>query len=179
MALVVCGGIAAYRTPDLCRALRREGAELVVYCTPSALEFVTPLSIEWTALSAPIVQLGGRAEHVEVGAIDLWLVAPATYSSINKLAAGIADNAALTALAGALGGLVADGTPMLIAPAMHGSMVNRILRDSLARLTALGVDIIAPRGRDGKALLPEVEDLVSHVVAATSSDDSAAQSDPR
>jgi phosphopantothenoylcysteine decarboxylase/phosphopantothenate--cysteine ligase len=166
VAVVVCGGIAAYRTPDLCRELRRHGAEVRVYCTPAALQFVTETAIEWTALRPPIVRLGGDAAHVEQGDADLWLIAPATYGTINKLAVGIADNAATTALAAALGRLERGDCQILLAPTMHGDMVHAILRENLARLANLGVQVLPPRPRDGKALLPETADLVAAVLAA-------------
>ncbi|MCB9738204.1 MAG: hypothetical protein H6747_02980 [Deltaproteobacteria bacterium] len=166
VALVVCGGIAAYRTPDLCRSLRRHGAEVRAYCTPAALQFVTETAIEWTALRPPVVRLGGDAAHVEQADVDLWLVAPASYSTLNKMAAGIADNAATTALATAIGRLERGASRILVAPTMHGDMLNSIVRASLAKLANLGVEVIPPRPRDGKALLPETVDLVAAVLAA-------------
>ncbi len=165
IALCITGGIAAYRTPGLARALRRAGATVTAWLTPSAAHFVTRDSLEWTTLRPVIEDLDGKAQHVETGVVDLWLVAPATYSTINKMATGIADNAVTTALAGALGKVESSETRVAVAPTMHGSMVNAILRLSLARLTDLGVTVIPPRPRDGKALLPEDADLVDAVVA--------------
>ena len=112
-----------------------------------------------------IAGLGGEAEHVEHQP-DLWLLAPATYSTLNKVAVGIADNAVTTSLASALGRLEAGGAPVLVAPTMHGSMWNAILRGSLARLVDLGVRVVPPVGREGKATLPTDEVLVAAVVEA-------------
>ncbi|MBM4344151.1 MAG: hypothetical protein FJ100_12350 [Deltaproteobacteria bacterium] len=165
VALLLSGGIAAYRAPDVCRALRAAGARVYVYATPTALQFVAADALQWTALSPVVTALDGRAQHVE-HAPDAYLVAPATYSTLNKVAAGVADNAVTTALASALGRLEQGDAKVLLAPTMHGSMVNSILRESLAKLANLGCVVIPPRAEDGKAKLPEVDVLVAAVVEA-------------
>jgi phosphopantothenoylcysteine decarboxylase/phosphopantothenate--cysteine ligase len=165
VALLVCGGIAAYRSPDLIRALRRQGAQVQVYVTQEALRFVTRDVLEWCSLSPVIDRLDGRAQHVEDGReIDLYLLAPATYSTINKFALGVADNAVTTTLATALGRLERGLCRIQVAPTMHGAMVNPILRESLARLSDLGVQVIAPRPGAGKANIPQVDSLVAGAV---------------
>lgn len=165
IALCLTGGIAAYRAPDLCRLLRAAGADVHVFATPTALQFCAEDALLWTSLHPVVKALDGRAQHVET-AIDAYLVAPATYSTINKIAHGIADNAVTTALASALGLLETGRAQVLIAPTMHGSMVNAILRESLAKLANLGCEIVTPRLEDGKAKLPELDDLVAEVAAA-------------
>lgn len=165
LGLCVTGGIAAFRTPGLVRELRRAGAEVFPFVTPTALQFVTVDALEWTSLHPVVQALDGRAQHVE-SALDAYLVAPATYSTINKLAVGIADNAVTTTLASALGLLEQGRTRILLAPAMHGTMANAILRDSLTRLVGLGCTVVPPLGRDGKALLPDDATLVDAVAKA-------------
>lgn len=167
IALLVCGGIAAYRSPGLVRELRRAGATVHVFVTPTALQFVTVDALQWTSLHPVVSALDGRAQHVETQP-TLYLVAPATYSTINKVAHGIADNAVTTTLASALGVLEQGRARILIAPTMHGSMVNAILRQSLAKLANLGCTIVPPRAQDGKAALPEDAELVAAVIAAVS-----------
>ena len=162
VALLVTGGIAAFRTPALVRELRRAGAEVQVFATQNALQFVTRPALEWASLQPLVTDLDGRAQHVETPH-DAYLVAPATYSTLNKVAAGIADNAVTTTLASALGLLEGGRAQVLLAPAMHGSMVNAILRASLARLSDLGCRVLTPLGRDGKALLPDDAALVAAV----------------
>ncbi|MEC7751102.1 MAG: flavoprotein, partial [Myxococcota bacterium] len=135
IALCLSGGIAAYRAPDLVRALRREGAEVLVYATPQALRFVSREALEWCSLRPVVEQLDGKAQHVEDSrAVDLYLLAPATYSTLNKVAWGFADNAVTTTLASALGRLEAGHSEVMVVPTMHGSMVNSILTESLQRL---------------------------------------------
>ena len=165
VALCISGGIAAYRAPDLVRALRREGADVLVYATPEALRFVSREALEWCSLRPVIDRLDGKAQHIEDSRqVDLYLVAPATYSTLNKLAWGFADNAVTTTLAGALGRLEAGTTQIMVAPTMHGSMVNSILRESLARLSDRGVKVLPPRSGAGKANLPDVAELVARCV---------------
>lgn len=165
VALLVTGGIAAFRTPALARELRRAGATVYAYATTAALQFVTRDALEWTTLQPLITSLDGRAQHVEQ-AIDLYLVAPATYSTLNKVASGIADNAVTTTLASALGLQEAGRARVVLAPTMHGSMANAILRESLAKLVNLGCTVVPPLGRDGKALLPDDATLVQAVAQA-------------
>lgn len=168
IALLLTGSIAAFRAPGLVRELRRAGAaDVYVYATSTAMQFVARDALEWTSLHPVVTELDGRAQHVELQGVDAWLVAPATYSTINKVAAGVADNAVTTTLASALGLLEQGRGAVLFAPAMHGSMLNAICRQSLARLAELGCIIIPPCGRDGKALLPDDESLLAAVVAAT------------
>ena len=162
VALCVSGGIAAYRTPGLVRELRRAGADVHALVTPAALQFVTIDALEWTTLHPVVHALDGRAQHVELHP-DVYLLAPATYSTLNKLAVGIADNAVTTSLASALGLLEHGRARVVVAPTMHGSMVNPVLRASLARLANLGVDVVPPVGRDGKATLPDDAALVDAV----------------
>ncbi|MFM7312896.1 MAG: flavoprotein, partial [Cyanobium sp.] len=86
VALVVSGGIAALRTPDLARALRRRGAEVTAFCTADALPFVGRQALEWASLNPLITSLTWRAEHLSDGRpFDAWLVAPATANTIAKL----------------------------------------------------------------------------------------------
>jgi len=167
VALLICGGIAAYRSPDLIRALRRQGANVQVYATPEALRFVTRDVLEWCSLSPVIDVLDGKAQHVEdARSVDLYLLAPATYSTLNKFALGIADNAVTTTLASALGRLERGECRIQVAPTMHGSMVNDVLRSSLARLADLGVEVIPPRVGAGKANLPDIDSLVANAARA-------------
>lgn len=167
IALLITGGIAAFRTPGLVRELRRAGATVRVVVTPIALQFVTEDALAWCSLHPVTSALDGRAQHVEQPP-DVYLVAPASYSTINKAAAGIADNAVTTTLASAIGHMEAGRAAVLFAPTMHGSMVNSILRQSMAKLVSMGCVIIPPLGRDGKALLPSDADLVNAVADALS-----------
>jgi phosphopantothenoylcysteine decarboxylase/phosphopantothenate--cysteine ligase len=169
IALLVTGGIAAMKAPMVARALRREGAEVVAFVSQEALRYVTRETLGWSTVNPVIERLTAAAEHLSDAApFDAYLFAPATYNSINKIAAGVADGVVAAAAASALGRLEAGRTAVLVAPTMHGSMHNRILVDSLRRLHAMGVRIIPPRDAYGKHNLPDEHDLVAEVSRAVS-----------
>ncbi|NQZ57537.1 MAG: phosphopantothenoylcysteine decarboxylase, partial [Lentisphaeraceae bacterium] len=93
IALLICGSIAAYDTPNLIRELRRHGASIQAFASSAALNFVTPMALEWTSGKPAISNLTADAEHLGGNKeFDIFLVAPASYNTINKFALGIADS---------------------------------------------------------------------------------------
>lgn len=170
VCLLICGSIAAYKGPDIIRELRREGADVTAVVSASTLDFVTPMALEWTSGKKPIVDLSADAEHLGGDkAYDLYIVAPASYNTINKFAAGIADSPVLITLSSALGLLERKSTRIFVSPCMHGSMHNSILTASMKKLQKLGVVILKPRQEDGKNKLPEPQELVKSVITCISS----------
>lgn len=167
VALVVTGGIAAYRTPDLARTLRRHGAEVTAFASRDALRYVAEEALAWSTNRAVITQLGYEAEHLsDATPFDGYLVAPATYNTINKVAAGIADTPITALLASAIGRVARQEAHLLIAPTMHGTMHNQILIESLERLESLGVTLIPPRQENGKDNIPD-HDLLAASLSRT------------
>ena len=142
--LVIGGGIAAFRTLDLIRELRRRGATVTPVLTRAAEEFVTPLSV--AALAAhkvhrDLFDLTDEAEmgHIELSrSADLVVVAPATASLMARMAGGQADDLATTLL-------LATDTPVLIAPAMNVRMWDHpATKRNLATLLADGIRTVGP-----------------------------------
>jgi phosphopantothenoylcysteine decarboxylase / phosphopantothenate---cysteine ligase len=170
VALLVTGGIAAIKAPFIARGLRRYGAEVVAFATPEGLRYVAEEALSWATNNPVIAQLTAKAEHLSDDApFDAYLVAPATYNTINKMALGIADTAVTTALASAIGRMEATGkTAILVAPTMHGTLHNSILTGSLQRLRQLGVTVIPPREAYGKHNIPKTDAIVAEVIRATS-----------
>lgn len=167
VALLVTGGIAAFKSPMLARALRRQGAEVTAFATTEALRYTTRDALAWSTTRAPVVELSADAEHLSDSApFDLYLVAPATYSVIGKVANGIADTPVTTALAAGLGRMEARRAAVLFAPTMHGSMHTSILVENLARLHRIGCVIVPPRDDYGKHNLPDERTLVDACAAA-------------
>mgnify|MGYP005718563567 FL=1 len=165
IGLMITGSIAAYRCPDLVRDLRREGAEVQVYATREGLRYVSKDALEWCSLNPVIDHFSPDAEHLfDQNPLDAFLVAPASYSVINKTAMGMADSVVTSTLASALGRCEREGTPVLIAPAMHGSMHNNLLKENLKRLHDMGVVIIPPRQSHGKNNLASAEIMVAEVI---------------
>ena len=170
--LIIGGGIAAFKSLDLIRRLREQGAEVVPVLTRAGEEFVTPLSA--SALAAQKVyrdlfDLTDEAEmgHIELSrAADLVVVAPATADLMAKMANGLANDLASTLL-------MATDKRVLIAPAMNVRMWEHpATQRNLATLQGDGVLVVGPDegamacGEFGPGRMAEVPEIVAAVGAA-------------
>ncbi len=167
IALLITGCIASYKAPSLIRHFRQYGANVYVYSTPDALEFVTEKALEWSSRNPVVTKLTSDSEHLREG-LSAYVFAPATYDTIGKLANGVADNAVTTAFASALGRMEKAETEVLLAPAMHGSMENSIEKEGLEKLVAKGVKVISPIYKLGKANLADSHRIVVETIRAVS-----------
>jgi phosphopantothenoylcysteine decarboxylase / phosphopantothenate---cysteine ligase len=169
VALLLTGSIAAMKAPLVARELRRQGADVVAFASGEALRYVTEETLEWSTTHRVVTRLTPAAEHLSDSApFDAYLLAPATYNTINKMRHGIADSAITATLGSALGRMEQGRTQVLVAPTMHGSLHTGILTESLRALARMGVRIIPPREDYGKHNLPEEERLVAEVCRAVS-----------
>lgn len=156
IALLVTGGIAAMKAPQIARGLRRHGADVVAFASADALRYVAREALEWACLGQVVDGLTWRAEHLSDDApFDAYLLAPATHNTIAKMAVGIGDTLVTSALISALGRMEQGRCKLLVAPTMHGSMHNAQLVENARRLAAAGVQFIAPRDAYGKHNLPD------------------------
>jgi len=144
IVLGVTGGIAAYKAAELCRLLIRQGANLRVVMTPSAIEFVQPLTFQ--ALTGEVVltelfsaDAENAMDHIDLARwADLLLIAPATASSLAKIADGYADNLLLTIA-------LAANCKIAVAPAMNQQMyLNPATQDNIDKLKRREVVIWGP-----------------------------------
>jgi phosphopantothenoylcysteine decarboxylase/phosphopantothenate--cysteine ligase len=171
VALYVSGGIAAYKAAYLVRELVRQGAEVRVVETAGAQAFVTPLTFQTlskhTVYTDRFAQLApDEVAHIELADwTEIALVAPATADLIAKMAQGLADDFASTAL-------LATTAPKFVAPAMNVHMwENPATQRNVATLKADGVEIIEPatgflaEGYSGKGRFPEPTAIVATVMA--------------
>lgn len=163
IALLVTGGIAAYKCPSLIRHFRQYGANVIVYQTNESKHYVAERALEWASMNPVVSELSAATEHLNEG-IDAYVVAPLTYNTLAKFSSGISDNAVTATFASALGRLEAGKTSILIAPAMHSSMQNSIYKENLERLKAKGIRVIEPDCRIGKANLPGIHYIVVEVI---------------
>ncbi|MEM7483256.1 MAG: phosphopantothenoylcysteine decarboxylase [Acidobacteriota bacterium] len=169
VALLVTGGIAAMKAPLVARALRRQGAAVTAFASREGLRYVTEETLAWSTVRPVVKELTPAAEHLsDDQPFDAYLLAPATYNSLNKFSLGVADGVITSTLASALGRQERGETEVLVAPTMHGTLHNRILTESLERLDRLGVRVIPPRPGYGKHNLPAEEVLVAEVCRAVS-----------
>ncbi len=162
----VTGGIAAYKTATIVRLLAREGSEVKVIMTDHAKEFITPLTLA-TLSRNPVLSAFSNPEngdwnsHVDLGIwADLLLIAPATASTIGKMANGIADNLLITTYLSAR-------CPVFVAPSMDLDMLkHQSTVINLETLKAFGNIILEPTagelasGLTGKGRMAEPEDIV-------------------
>ncbi|MDQ7052775.1 MAG: bifunctional phosphopantothenoylcysteine decarboxylase/phosphopantothenate--cysteine ligase CoaBC [candidate division KSB1 bacterium] len=164
IALLITGGIAAMKAPLLARALRRQGADVVAFVSQEALRYTTIDTLEWSTVNPVITRLTSAAEHLSDSApFDAYVVAPATYNTINKIRYGIADGVVTSSIASAIGRMEQGKTKILIVPTMHGSLHNSILTESLKFLVGMGIRIVPPREDYGKHNIPSERAIVAEV----------------
>jgi phosphopantothenoylcysteine decarboxylase/phosphopantothenate--cysteine ligase len=142
--LVVSGGIAAYKTPELVRALSKNGHAVRCVMTDAAKQFVAPLALQVVsgeAVRSALFDLGeeSRIGHIELADwAELVIVAPATADLLAKMAHGLADDLASTLV-------LATRAPVLVAPAMNVNMWSHAATQAnLATLRARGVRFVGP-----------------------------------
>ena len=162
----ITGGIAAYKICELIRMYKRANANVLVVCTPNALNFVTKLTLQ--NLSQNVVAVEEfeindfKPEHISYAdCADIMVIAPATANTISKIASGVCDNL-LTSIA------CAFTKPVIIAPAMNCNMwENSIVQDNLHKLH---YEILEPEsgylacGYEGKGRLCSLDKIFNKTV---------------
>ncbi|MDR1504712.1 MAG: bifunctional phosphopantothenoylcysteine decarboxylase/phosphopantothenate--cysteine ligase CoaBC [Prevotella sp.] len=169
IVLGITGSIAAYKAASLARLLIRAGAEVQIVITPSGKEFITPVTL--SALTGkPVVSEfftandGTWHSHVDLGQwADLMLIAPATASTLGKMANGVADNMLITTY-------MSMKAPVMIAPAMDLDMfAHPATTRNLEILRSYGNIIIEPASGElashltGKGRMEEPEKILAAV----------------
>ncbi len=170
--MIVGGGVAAYKSLELVRLLRKAGIGVRPILTAAGARFVTPLSLAALAEDAvreDLFRLGDEAEmgHIQLSrSADLVVVAPATADLMAKAAHGLADDLASTTL-------LATDKPVLMAPAMNVRMwLHPATRRNIATLRADGVALVGPEdgamacGEYGPGRMAEPEAIFAAIVAA-------------
>ena len=169
--IVVCvsGGIAAYKTVYLARALAQSGADVRVVMTASALNFIGAQTFSGVTGNSAITELfseGPDAPHVELArGADIAIVAPATANALAKMAAGIADDVFSATL-------LTVRCPIVVAPAMHAEMWDHpATRENVVRLKERGVTVIGPEagplmsGDDGMGRMADPDCIIAATAA--------------
>lgn len=164
--LIVGGGIAAYKSLELVRLLRKAGHEVTPVLTRGGEHFVTAMSLGTLAESPVYTSLWELKDEVEIGhiqlsrAADFLLVCPATADLLAKMAAGISDDLATTLL-------LATDKPVVVAPAMNVRMWQHpATQRNITQLEADGVQVIDPAegdmacGEFGPGRLPEPQAIM-------------------
>ena len=162
----ITGGIAAYKICELIRMYKRANANVLVVCTPNALNFVTKLTLENLSKNPVAVEefedKEFKPEHISYAdRADIMVIAPATANTISKIANGVCDNL-LTSIA------CAFLKPIIIAPAMNCNMWdNPIIQENLNKLN---VEVLEPEsgylacGYEGKGRLCSLDKIFNKTV---------------
>ena len=169
--LIVTGGIAAYKSLELVRLLKRQGILVRAVMTQSATEFVTPLSMAVMTEDQVYGHMFDLKEEREIGHIqlsrqaDLIVICPATANILAKMASGICDDLATTIL-------LATDKPVLAVPAMNVRMWNHpATQRNLTQLRADGIHVMNPDegamacGEFGPGRLPEPPAVAEQICA--------------
>ena len=166
IVLGITGSIAAYKACYLIRGLIKRGAEVQVVITPSGKEFITPITLS-ALTSKPVISEffsqrdGTWHSHVSLGLwADAMVIAPATASTIGKMAHGVADNMLITTY-------LSMKAPVFVAPAMDLDMfAHPSTQENLATLRRYGNRIIEPTTGElashleGKGRMEEPENII-------------------
>lgn len=166
IVLGITGSIAAYKACLIIRGFIKQGAEVQVVITPAGKEFITPITLS-ALTSKPVISEfftqrdGTWNSHVNIGQwADVMLIAPATASTIGKMAHGIADNMLITTY-------LSMKAPVFIAPAMDLDMyAHHSTQHNLELLKSYGNHIIEPgtgflaSHLEGKGRMEEPENII-------------------
>ncbi len=169
IVLGITGGIAAYKAAALVRLFVKAGAEVQVIMTPNAREFITPVTLS-TLSGKPVItefftaNTGEWHSHVDLGLwADAFVVAPATASTIAKMANGVADNMLVTSY-------LSTRAQVFVAPAMDFDMMQHpTTTRNIATLRADGCRIIEPAEGElashlvGKGRMEEPENIFREI----------------
>ena len=169
IVLGITGSIAAYKACYIIRGLIKRGAEVQVVITPAGKEFITPITLS-ALTSKPVISEffaqrdGTWNSHVDLGLwADAMLIAPATASTIGKMANGIADNMLITTYLSAK-------APVFVAPAMDLDMfAHPSTQQNLEKLRSYGNHIIEPGTGElashlvGKGRMEEPENIIRFI----------------
>ena len=167
--LIICGGIAAYKSLEIIRSLKKRNVQIKTILTKSAKNFVTPLSV--TSLSREkvygdifSVENESEIDHISLSRwADLILIAPATANTISKLSSGTSDDLASTVM-------LASDKDIYLAPAMNVRMWEHpSTKENLIKLKNYGHKIIGPEigdmacGEYGEGKMTEPNEIIKEI----------------
>ena len=167
--LIICGGISAYKSLELIRLLKKQGAEVKTILTKSAKEFVTPLSVASLSQEKVYDDLFNSDNEAEMDHItlsrwaDVILVAPTTANTISKLSTGSSDDLASTVI-------LASNKDISLSPAMNVRMWEHpSTKQNLNKLKSYGYNVIGPEvgdmacGEFGEGKMTEPKDIYQKI----------------
>jgi phosphopantothenoylcysteine decarboxylase/phosphopantothenate--cysteine ligase len=171
IVLAVTGSIAAVETVKLARELIRHGATVQAVMSEAAQTIIHPYALQYATGRDVITEITGNIEHVaycgaRAEAYDLLLIAPCTANTIGKIACGIDDTPVTTFATTAIGSKI----PVIIVPAMHGSMMDHIIvQENIEQLKAIGITFVMPVTAEKIAKFPDNAAIVLEAERALAS----------
>ena len=169
--LIICGGIASYKSLEIIRLIKKTNIDLDVVMTKSAQKFITPLLVTSLNEKKCYIDLFSVEDETKMNHImlarkpDMILVAPATANIMAKLANGIADDLASTIL-------LASFSQIILAPSMNPVMWNNLAtQENYQKLIGRGVEFIEPDvgdmacGENGTGRFPEPKMIFENVIS--------------
>ena len=169
IVLGITGGIAAYKAAELTRAFIKAGAQVRVIMTKSAMEFITPLTMQTLSQGPVYTDMFVPTDQYDMAHIaladfaDAFVIAPATGNVIGKIASGIADDLLTTTV-------MAQNKPTLICPAMNDKMLaNPIVQNNIFKLKKMGYMVMDSGVGElacktsGSGRLPEISKILQAV----------------
>lgn len=182
IVLGITGGIAAYKAAELTRALIKAGAQVRVIMTRSAVEFITPLTMQTLSKGPVYTDMFVPTDQYDMAHIaladwaDAFVIAPATGNVIGKAASGIADDLLTTTL-------MAQNKPVLICPAMNDKMLaNPVVQDNIRKLRKFGYAVMESAVGElacktsGSGRLPEIPEILDALETLLTPKDFAGES---
>ena len=167
--LIICGGIAAYKSLEVIRLLKKNGSSVKTILTNNAKNFITPLSVASLSQEKVYTDLFNSDNESEMDHIslsrwaDLILIAPATANTISKISFGLSDDLASTVV-------FASDKKIFIAPAMNVRMwEHQSNKNNLKKLNDFGYEIIGPEigemacGEYGKGKMSSPRQIISYL----------------
>ena len=167
--LIICGGIAAYKSLEIIRLLKKNGSSVKTILTNNAKNFVTPLSVASLSQEKVYTDLFNSDNESEMDHIslsrwsDLILIAPATANTISKIGFGLSDDLASTVI-------FASDKKIFVAPAMNVRMwEHQSNKENLKKLIDFGYEIIGPEkgemacGEYGMGKMSEPVTIINHI----------------
>ncbi|MCE7733849.1 MAG: bifunctional phosphopantothenoylcysteine decarboxylase/phosphopantothenate--cysteine ligase CoaBC [Candidatus Heimdallarchaeota archaeon] len=163
--LGITGSIASFLSPKLARELMRHGATVIPVMTKSAITMIGKDLMWWATGNEPIIDVTGNLEHIQFAGVmnkpaDLMLIMPCTTNTAAKLASGISDTS-VTLIANTIRG---RNIPIMIMCVAHEDLIKSPpVQESLTKLKNSGITVLDPVIEEGKAKVPDTDDIVMSV----------------
>ncbi len=165
IGLGITASVAAFLSPEIARKLIRHGAEVIPIMTENSLTMVGKDLMWWATGVEPIIHVTGNLEHISMAGVmnkplDLMIIAPCTTNTLAKISSGIADTS-VTLITSSLSG---KGIPILLLAVAHQDLIDSPpIQKAITVLRESGAQFIEPIYDEGKAKVPDINDIIFEI----------------